>query len=67
MHAVTIIGDGGEGCSKEVLDSHKVTRVFVPQLSPIRFDSRGDKDHPADKQHPPKVSAWWYSSESISL
>ena len=49
-----ITGDGGAVCS-EVLDSHNVTKSFVPKLSPSKSDSRkGNQDHP-DEQQSPKV------------
>ena len=57
LHVIThyaITGDAGEVCSEEVLESHNVTKSFVPKLSPSKFDTKGDQDRP-DKQHPDKV------------
>ena len=47
----TIIEDVGEICSEDTLDSHNVTKSFVPQLSP---NVKGNQGRPQE-QHPPKV------------
>ena len=58
LHVIThyaTTGDAaGEVCSEEVLESHNVTKSFVPKLLSSKFGTKGDQDRP-DEQHPPKV------------
>ena len=54
MYDCIIIGGASEICTDEILESHSVTKSFVPKLSMTKFDTRDDQNFP-DEQHPPEV------------
>ena len=54
---IIIIGD--EVCREEILESHKVIKSTVPNLTHNRSDTIKDYQELSDEEHPPKVYIRW--------